>query len=962
MRKTGTTCMLSFIRPFVLITCIILLAFSATSARQSLTDKWLKFADRETQAEAGQENNDWWIKTRGPIPPQQMKEAGLELLRKLDDQHFIVRANQATLIYQGDIANYYPARPEWKLSPSLLESHKSVAPYSVDSYILRVSDIEAFKLALSNLVPEARILHTYEPSGTVVISTTSVSLLEKVLTLPSVRFADKQTVSPVEEASVIDLNLIPNRVNAVWSAYPELTGRDILISVKERAFTDSDIDLTGRSVESGVEASQTSPHATEMATIIGGAGNSFIKGKGVVWQTNLTSSNFEPTLPDAEALYETLGITIQNHSYGTEIEHYYGAEAEAFDASVIATPELVHVFSSGNSGTIEVTAGTYAGIPGFANLTGELKMAKNILTVGAVDLEYIPQELVSRGPAYDGRVKPELVAYSTFGSSNSAAIVSGVAAMVQQTAIDMGQSVPSSDLVRAYLINSAIDVHTPQVDYLTGYGNVNALRAVEEYRKSMNLQASVTDGSMVSETVMIPAGATNLKISLVWNDPPALPNANVAIVNDLDLKVIKDGETWLPWTLNHTPDADALAQPATRGADHLNTIEQVTIEAPEAGSYTISVSGYDVPKGPQAFSVVYQYDEAGRFQWTNPTLQDNFPYDGESPSYFRWDTNLTGSATIEMSFDDGATWETVATDVNLSDGFYQVERPEGHGKATARLTTAYGDIFTTDTFTIGDVLNTRVGFNCADSVMLRWENLPEAEAYRVLSAQGTFLDTVTVTADTAIILYKPNYDTRKFAIQPIYEGGKGGLKTSAFDYAFQGVECFVVNLIPRSLPEQGIELTLNLGTSYGVQGVTFSQQNYDANIEPLGTVNSVQGDSVVFLDDAPLPGPNLYTATIRFQNGETLTAGPVLSYYISDIEVLVFPNPVQRGAELSIYTKEFEGEYGSVSVFNTQGQLMYKEPIISTVKIVPTERFTPGLYLYKVEVAGTVKTGRVLIQ
>jgi hypothetical protein len=77
--------------------------------------------------------------------------------------------------------------------------------------------------------------------------------------------------------------------------------------------------------------------------------------------------------------------------------------------------------------------------------------------------------------------------------------------------------------------------------------------------------------------------------------------------------------------------------------------------------------------------------------------------------------------------------------------------------------------------------------------------------------------------------------------------------------------------------------------------------------------------------------------------------------------VLVFPNPVAQGSELTIYTREFEGVYGSVSIFNTSGQLMYNEPIITSVKIIQMERFTPGLYLYLIEVDGTRKTGRIVV-
>ena len=59
-------------------------------------------------------------------------------------------------------------------------------------------------------------------------------------------------------------------------------------------------------------------------------------------------------------------------------------------------------------------------------------MAKNILTVGATDSFSIVAALSSKGPAHDGRVKPELVAFGEDGSSGAAALVSGTSLLLQQ--------------------------------------------------------------------------------------------------------------------------------------------------------------------------------------------------------------------------------------------------------------------------------------------------------------------------------------------------------------------------------------------------------------------------------------------------------------------------------------------------------------------------------------------------
>jgi hypothetical protein len=116
-----------------------------------------------------------------------------------------------------------------------------------------------------------------------------------------------------------------------------------------------------------------------MATISAGGGNTWYATKGAAWGSKIVSSSFSNLLPDANSFFQQYGVTVQNHSYGTAIENYYGPEAVAYDLQVANNPSQLHVFSSGNSGQLASTAGTYNGISGFANLTGNLKWQKILL-------------------------------------------------------------------------------------------------------------------------------------------------------------------------------------------------------------------------------------------------------------------------------------------------------------------------------------------------------------------------------------------------------------------------------------------------------------------------------------------------------------------------------------------------------------------------------------------------------
>ena len=109
-------------------------------------------------------------------------------------------------------------------------------------------------------------------------------------------------------------------------------------------------DLKGRYIQTPFTSPAYSGHATIMATIIAGAGNTYYEGKGVAPGARITSADFVTLLPEPDAAYQQYDITVQNHSYGTGIENYYGADAAAYDASVINNPGLLHVFSAGNAG------------------------------------------------------------------------------------------------------------------------------------------------------------------------------------------------------------------------------------------------------------------------------------------------------------------------------------------------------------------------------------------------------------------------------------------------------------------------------------------------------------------------------------------------------------------------------------------------------------------------------------
>ena len=360
----------------------------------------------------------------------------------------------------------------YKLSPTAATASEK-NQNTFQTFWIVGNDTSALKKFFASQPSRITVLESY-PSIRLLVVRSSWNFIDSILPSQLIRFVDMPRV-PKEELAVGSIDNTVNQINFAHHRFPFFNGRGLVVSIKENRFDSTDIDFKGRYLPTSLASSQLTTHALIMASLIGGGGNSFHTGKGVAWGTTLSSSNFASLLPEPDASYLQYSITVQNHSYGTGIENFYGADAAAYDASVITNPTLLHVFSAGNSGNLAPNSGTYNGITGLANLTGSFKMAKNVLTVGATDSFNNVSPLSSKGPAYDGRVKPELAAYGDEGSSGAAALVSGTALLVQHAYKQVFQKLPSSALIRAILVGTATDAGPEGPDYSYGFGILNAM-------------------------------------------------------------------------------------------------------------------------------------------------------------------------------------------------------------------------------------------------------------------------------------------------------------------------------------------------------------------------------------------------------------------------------------------------------------------------------------------------------
>ncbi|TCZ74131.1 S8 family peptidase [Flaviaesturariibacter aridisoli] len=761
-----------------------------------------------------------------------------------------------------------------------------------------------------------------------------------LLLLISAAHAHAQTNPPPpnEELTSGFLDRSLNRINLVQDRYPSLRGDSLTAAVKEQSFDTSDIDLKGRILTSSRAAATATSHASLMATIIAGGGNSSPFAFGAAPAALLTSVSFGTLFPEPDSFYRRLSITVENHSYGSIVESVYGNEAAAYDSAAVRNSSLAFVFSSGNSGTAAPAGGPYAGLSGWSNLTGNFKNAKNVLVVGAADSLGVLEALSSRGPAHDGRVKPELTAFGQDGSSGASALVSGTALLLQQAYRLRTGTLPPSSLLRAVLLNSAEDAGPGQVDYQYGYGRLNAWDAVQTIQEGRYRIDSLAQGETRIFTINVPASLSRLRVLAAWTDAPAAPGAAKALVNDLDLQ-LEDGASAItqPWVLQPAANAATLSQAARRGLDTLNNQEQVTVDNPSAGIYTVRVQGSRVV-GRQVFSLAWQFDTASRFQWTFPGAGD--PLSAGSRTVLRWLSNRSGSGTLEWSLNGGA-WQPIASSVDPATSFFAWQAPDTTGLVRFRLRGAGPDAISDETV-ISRRINLGTGFNCSDSFLLLWNHVPP-QNYRLYELADRYLAGFRSSTDSFALLRKSDHPSLYYAVAPLV-AGRPGQRSFILKYDAQGVECYFRSFYLSNQAGNRAEFTASIGTAFGVTALVLQRQEGSTYVTRQ-TLSPLSGTNFLLADTGLHEGINRYRLQLQLAGGAVFYSELVTAYYFPGLPVLVFPNPVPQGRPVTVYSNE-PGRY-TVQVVDATGRELYRNALNALTTPVPLPALPSGLYFVR---------------
>jgi uncharacterized membrane protein len=562
------------------------------------------------------------VQCQGPIRSKWHKEIqnqGASILGYIPDYTYLVKMDEEALHRVSNIpfirwiGIYHPA---YKLQTGLLEIEGEVT-----------LDVIVFKDSKENVVlvrEELRGLDgeiLYDGKENNIITTKIMaSQIRDIAFIPQVEWINLYT-EPISH-----MNKVRGFTGADYILLDGYDGTGIVGEVKDNGIDQDHPDFVGQLI-----ATDGNPpdgdHGTCCFGIVFGSGANDADATGMLpggegvfsyWTVSRTNS--------INNLVNNWGGLFQSNSWSQgNLDSSYSSYSRE-DDQIVYDYDVVMLYAAGNSNQ---------GV-GSETLTQDA-VAKNIISVGAVShfddenrdnhfwVNWGAGSTPSQGPAEDGRIKPDLAGvfdwiyttdspdgdgedgyasgdyYSNFGGTSGATpIAAGATGLVYQMymADHFGNNpsmlTPHAATVKAILIADAYQYDFSQATrYQQGWGLVDVQNVYDVGKNHfiVDQEVNIQTGERVNYSVT-PTVDDPMKISLVWTDVPALAGADPALINNLDLKVI-DPVGNIYWGNYGLDNSKWSLSGGT--ADTLNNVENIFVENPSPGEWTIEIIGENIP-------------------------------------------------------------------------------------------------------------------------------------------------------------------------------------------------------------------------------------------------------------------------------------------------------------------------------------------------------------------------------
>ncbi|MBD3638695.1 MAG: S8 family serine peptidase [Crocinitomicaceae bacterium] len=728
-----------------------------------------------------------------------LKAAGIELLDYLPERAFYAAIQtdaDLTVLNTTSAVSVVPVNWQYKLTPELLDK-------KYPEWALFPNDRIGLNTVYYETVAKEDALLKLRNLGAEITMETDVEILSFMIPIDKVQmlyeipefYYFEPFDKPGEPEGYEDVtNHRSNYINNPVGVGKSYDGSGVTVMMQDDGIIGPHIDYEGRITTE--TSSNFGDHGDHVAGIIMGAGNLDPDGVGnakgahlLVYSSSNTNFNLVPML------YENEELVITSKSYGNGNNAGYTSLARQLDEQCYEHDALVHVFSAGNSGTQDYGYGAGAG---WGNITGGHKQGKNVLAVGNLSDTDVLSNSSSRGPADDGRLKPDICAvgssvYSTIdpntyedksGTSMACPGVAGSLALLYEAYRDMnGGQNPSAALINGAVLNTADDLGNPGPDFKFGWGRINVRRAYNLLNEGQYQNGEIQNGAANVHTITVPAGVKQVRIMVYWTDYKGSTTASKALVNDINMTVsAPGGSVHQPLILDPTPNAGILNSDAQPGVDDLNNVEQVVIDDPASGTYTINLNGFNIPQGPQKYYVVYEFVEED--------VVLTFPIGGESltpgqSELIRWDAiGETETFSLDYSIDGGLTWNNIVSSLpgDWRSFPWMVPANLVTGKARFRINRGtQSSESKEDVSIIRQPNNLNIEWACPNSFNLSWNPVPGAIAYEVSLLGDYYMDSAGYTTTTDATIYANSMVTQWVSVKAIGPDNAVGKRAIALE-------------------------------------------------------------------------------------------------------------------------------------------------------------------------------------
>ena len=404
------------------------------------------------------------------------------------------------------------------------------------------------------------------------------------------------------------------------------------------------------------------------------------------------------------------GLLVSNHSYGfgwrnqfgqVQLPAYYGGgyitDSRDLDQVLYNAPYYLMVNSAGNDGDDNTANSSLLGGNSlFDKLTGFSTAKNNLVVANAQDVNVNANgDIVgsvsinsssSEGPTDDYRIKPDITGngtdvysainfeYSTSypeydnltGTSMSSPNVAGSILLLQQHYNNLNGSFMRAATAKGLALHTADDAGISGPDAVYGWGLLDAKAAAEaisnEGSSSIIDERTLANGGSYQLTVNA-TGSEPLQASISWTDPAGVANTGTVnlstpvLVNDLDIRVIQNSTTTLPYALtgvNSNAQTD----------NNVDPYERVDVGS-ASGSYTITVTHKgSLSGGSQAYTLIVTGASVG--QSCSLPAPTNFTASNIGDNSFDLSWNAVSGASSYTLTSGGSSTNVTGTSYSLT--------------------------------------------------------------------------------------------------------------------------------------------------------------------------------------------------------------------------------------------------------------------------------------------------------